>query len=168
MENVSKDRKCPKCNEHKTGEMFYNSKSFYCKPCANEFARERSKKISAGEIFPIKKVKNNEWYVYLNSKGVKYCEGCNKVKSVDKFRKHKINTISGRRPKCKLCEYKIEINKEKEDKDRKYKELLKNDWYKKHMKKKGYNPKKREQITGLMNKLKIQKKKKFLNLPRFQ
>jgi hypothetical protein len=165
MENINKDRKCPRCNEHKQGDKFYNYMSFYCIPCANEFARDRRKKITSGEIYIIKKVKNKKWYTYLDSMGVKYCSNCDNVKPKDKFGKHIGNSISGRKSKCKPCERKIKINKEKEFSDNRYKEYLKSEWYKNYKKKNTRDTSKsRTRVTEFITKLKTAKRYKFTQL----
>ena len=133
MEN-SKPRKCPKCNEHKEGDKFYNHLSFYCIPCANEYSRDRRKKITNGEVYIIKKVKNNEWFKYLNSVGVKYCYKCENVKPVEEYTKKNAMVISGLDSNCKKCKKWISIHNENKKKQDTINKIRSTERYKKYNK----------------------------------
>jgi hypothetical protein len=167
---ISKSRKCPKCNEHKEGDKFYNHMSFYCIPCANEFSRDRRKKIADGELYVIKKVKNHKWFRYLDSKGVKYCFKCENVKPKNGFFNDKNRVISGKDPNCKKCikkDYYRNIDQKKEDR---YSTFLNSDWYKKYLERptKKASPNSKAKMNERINIMMNQKKKKFLNLPKYQ
>jgi hypothetical protein len=157
---LGKDRKCPKCNEHKTADKFYNEKSFYCIPCANEFSRDRRKKIKDGEVYVIKKVKNLKWFRYLDSKGVKYCYSCENVKPKEEFGADKGNSISGKQTYCKRCDKKKKHDKIIKDEQDHINKIRSSEWYKNYEKKK-----KRKTNTTKVNemykKMKEGKKKRY-------
>ena len=161
-QKISKPRICPKCNEHKQGDKFYNHLSFYCIPCANEYSRDRRKKITLGEVYIIKKVKNNKWKEYLHSKGVKYCYKCENVKPLEHFSKDNSSKL-GRTSHCKKC-IKWELIKTNKKKEEDYiKEKRSSEWYKNYLKKlkksKGPNlTKARENQDKFYNKMKLIKR----------
>jgi len=167
---ISKPRKCPKCNQHKEGDGFYNSVSFYCIPCANEFQRDRRKKISNKEIYIIKKVKNNEWYRYLDSNGVKYCNKCENVKPKEEFPNDKDSTISGKKSNCKKCLKWERYRKIDQKHEENIKKAQESEWYKNYMKSKTKKPSAnaKKQHNLCINKLKMAKRVKFRNLPQYQ
>lgn len=170
MENkVSEPRVCSKCNEHKEGDKFYNYLSFYCISCANEFARDRRKKISSGEIYIIKKVKNPKWYRFLDSKGVRYCNGCENVKPKDEFSNHK-NNLTGKDSQCKRCLRNKRYDKKEQEQLETRERFLKSDWFKKYKDSKNYQKRSsgaRQAHDKFVGKLKIDRKKSYA-LAKFQ
>ena len=164
MENkVSEPRVCSKCNEHKDGDKFYNYLSFYCISCANEFARDRRSKITSGEVYIIKKVKGAKWYRFLDSKGVRYCNGCENVKPKEEFTEDK-KSLTGKKSQCKRCmskkRYEDKINEQTEARNK----FLKSEWFKKYKKSDNFkkiSEKSREANRKFTSKLKMDRKKTF-------
>ena len=168
---ISKPRKCPKCNEHKQGDKFYNYLSFYCIPCANEFSRDRRQKIKAGEIYIIKKVKNLKWFRYLDSKGVKYCGTCENVKPKDQFGQDIRCVTSGKKSRCKRCISRDRYQKIDQAKEDRHNKFLNSEWYKNYLErpgKKSVSPNVKKIMENRYKQMKYEKRSKFKTLPKYQ